>query len=80
MKWALMFGVLAILLVGCGAPRQQPPPLPMPTTPEGKAAARACLSSYQSCTLPCQFMGWAIRGGCFDRCEKEKRTCFELAE
>lgn len=79
MRFVVILGCAGLLLVGCAA-APPPPPVAMPTTLEGKAAARACLQTHQTCVLPCQFMGWAHRAGCFSRCETEKRTCFALAE
>jgi hypothetical protein len=76
MKQLLCLGVLGILLVGCGPPVQPPPPLPMPTTPEGKAAARQCLAIQNDCKRRCHFATeQLLMYRCLTKCEKDLWTC-----
>jgi hypothetical protein len=68
-------GFLLGCLAGCSPdPAPQPPTV---TTEQGKANVRACLQTYNNCTLPC----YAMRSNsCVHRCNASLAACYQAAE
>jgi hypothetical protein len=75
MRRLFMLGVLSVVLSSCGPdPAPQPPQV---QTQAGKANVRACLQTYQQCTLPC----YAMRSNsCVHRCNAALSACYATAE
>jgi hypothetical protein len=77
MQIAIIAVGLAVVLgcVGCGP--DPAPRMPDFKTEQGKANARACLQTYNNCTLPC----YAMRSNsCVHRCNDALASCYAASE
>jgi hypothetical protein len=75
MRYLVIGCLVCVCLASCG-PNPQPQ-MPKFQTEQGKVNARACLQTYNNCTLPCYAIG---SNSCVHRCNDSLANCYATAE